>query len=73
MNRMVSGDTRMTGYGRKEVSGAGGHFSIGDPLGDNRYIDIQVKAPEGLRLSNSKSEKECRIIFQGPLRCVHHP
>ncbi len=38
----------MTGYGRKESSIAGSHFTIEVRSVNNRYIDIQVKLPKNL-------------------------
>ncbi len=53
----------MTGYGRKEVSGAGGHFSIEIRSVNNRYIDIQVKAPRGLAVLEQHIRKRVQEHF----------
>jgi len=53
----------MTGYGRKEVSGAGGHFSIEIRSVNNRYIDIQVKAPRGLAVLEQHVRKKVQDHF----------
>ncbi len=53
----------MTGYGRKEVSGAGGHFSIEIRSVNNRYIDIQVKAPRGLAVLEQQIRKRVQDHF----------
>ncbi len=53
----------MTGYGRKEVSGAGGNFSIEIRSVNNRYIDIQVKAPRGLAVLEQHIRKSVQDHF----------
>jgi uncharacterized protein (TIGR00255 family) len=47
----------MTGYGRKEASGEPGHFTIEIRSVNNRYIDVQVKAPRGLSLLELRVRK----------------
>ena len=53
----------MTGYGRKEVSGAGGSFSIEIRSVNNRYIDVQVKAPRGLAALEQQIRKKVQDNF----------
>jgi uncharacterized protein (TIGR00255 family) len=53
----------MTGYGRKEVSGAGGNFSIEIRSVNNRYIDVQVKAPRGLTALEQQIRKKVQDNF----------
>jgi uncharacterized protein (TIGR00255 family) len=53
----------MTGYGRKETSGAGSHFTIEVRSVNNRYIDIQVKAPRGLAVLEQHIRKRVQDRF----------
>jgi uncharacterized protein (TIGR00255 family) len=53
----------MTGYGRREMSDAGGHFTIEVRSVNNRYIDIQVKAPRGLAVLEQRVRKRVQDRF----------
>ena len=53
----------MTGYGRKEVVGAGIHASIEVRSVNNRYLDIQVKAPRSLASLESRVKKAVQDRF----------
>ncbi len=53
----------MTGYGRREISDAGSHFTIEVRSVNNRYIDIQVKAPRGLAGLEQRIRKRVQDHF----------
>lgn len=53
----------MTGYGRREMSDAGGRFTIEVRSVNNRYIDIQVKAPRGLAVLEQRIRKRVQDRF----------
>lgn len=53
----------MTGYGRKELKGAAGSFVVEIRSVNNRYIDIQVKAPRSLAVLESRIKKAIQEHF----------
>ncbi len=53
----------MTGYGRKEVTGAGFHGSIEVRSVNNRYLDIQVKTPRSLAALEPRVKKMVQDRF----------
>ena len=53
----------MTGYGRKEVTGAGIHGSIEVRSVNNRYLDIQVKTPRSLAALEPRVKKTVQDRF----------
>ncbi len=53
----------MTGYGRKEVTGAGFHGSIEVRSVNNRYLDIQVKTPRSLAALEPRVKKTVQDRF----------
>jgi uncharacterized protein (TIGR00255 family) len=53
----------MTGYGRKEVTGAGIHGSIEVRSVNNRYLDIQVKTPRSLGALEPRVKKSIQDRF----------
>jgi uncharacterized protein (TIGR00255 family) len=53
----------MTGYGRKEVAGAGIHIAIEVRSVNNRYIDIQVKTPRSLAALEPRVKKAVQGRF----------
>jgi len=53
----------MTGYGRKEMGEAGTRFTIEIRSLNNRYLDIQVKAPRGLAALESRIKKTVQERF----------
>jgi uncharacterized protein (TIGR00255 family) len=53
----------MTGYGRSETSKAGSHFTIEVRSVNNRYIDIQVKAPRDLSVLEQRVKKSVQDRF----------
>jgi uncharacterized protein (TIGR00255 family) len=52
----------MTGYGRKETGEAGG-FSVEIRSLNNRYLDVQVKAPRGLAVLEPRVKKAVQDRF----------
>jgi uncharacterized protein (TIGR00255 family) len=53
----------MTGFGRKETDNAAAHFVIEIRSLNNRYLDIQVKAPRGLAMLESRVKKTVQNRF----------
>ncbi len=53
----------MTGFGRKETDNAVAHFVIEIRSLNNRYLDIQVKAPRGLSLLETRVKKTVQDRF----------
>ena len=53
----------MTGYGRNEVSGGGGRFTVELRSVNNRYIDVQVKMPRGLMALETRIKKAVQQRF----------
>ena len=53
----------MTGYGRKEMTGAGIHGSIEVRSVNNRYLDIQVKTPRSLAALEPRIKKTVQDRF----------
>ena len=53
----------MTGYGRSETSNAGRHFTIEVRSVNNRYIDIQVKAPREFSVLEQRIRKSVQDRF----------
>ena len=53
----------MTGYGRKEVSRDGIHITLEVRSVNNRYIDIQVKAPRSLAILEPRIRKVVQDRF----------
>ena len=53
----------MTGYGRSEMSDAGRHFTIEVRSVNNRYIDIQVKAPREFSVLEQRIRKSVQDRF----------
>jgi uncharacterized protein (TIGR00255 family) len=53
----------MTGYGRKDVGEVGTRFTIEVRSLNNRYLDIQVKAPRGLVALESRVKKSVQERF----------
>ena len=53
----------MTGYGRKEVTGAGGRFTIELRSVNNRYMDVKVRMPRGLAALESRIKKSVQERF----------
>jgi uncharacterized protein (TIGR00255 family) len=53
----------MTGYGRKEVTGAGIHGSIEVRSVNNRYLDIQVKTPRSFAALEPRLKKMVQDRF----------
>jgi uncharacterized protein (TIGR00255 family) len=53
----------MTGYGRKEMTGAGIHGSIEVRSVNNRYLDIQVKTPRSLAALEPRVKKTVQDRF----------
>ena len=53
----------MTGYGRKEVTGVGGRFTIELRSVNNRYMDVQVRMPRGLAALESRIKKSVQERF----------
>jgi uncharacterized protein (TIGR00255 family) len=53
----------MTGYGRSEVKDAAGMFTIELRSVNNRYLDVQVKAPRGLAALETRVRKAVQDTF----------
>ena len=53
----------MTGYGRKETGDAAVHFVLEIRSLNNRYLDIQVKAPRGLAMLEPRVKKAVQDRF----------
>ena len=53
----------MTGYGRSEVSGQNGHFTVEIRSVNNRYMDIQVKTPRSLAALDPRVKKTVQERF----------
>jgi uncharacterized protein (TIGR00255 family) len=53
----------MTGFGRKETDNAAAHFVVEIRSLNNRYLDIQVKAPRGLAMLEPRVKKTIQDRF----------
>jgi uncharacterized protein (TIGR00255 family) len=53
----------MTGFGRKETDDAAAHFLVEIRSLNNRYLDIQVKAPRGLAMLEPRVKKTVQDRF----------
>lgn len=53
----------MTGYGRSDVKDAAGTFTVELRSVNNRYLDVQIKAPRGLSVLESRIRKAVQEGF----------
>jgi len=53
----------MTGFGRGEAQGAGGRFAVEMRSVNNRYLDVQIKAPRGIAALEPRIRKTVQERF----------